>query len=404
MSVETAWRLTFPTPTGWQCFLAGPGEMLQSIPPTEKTRETGGDREETLEILIVPAAEGLPFTVAVPFDDPVKIRRVLPELLRDIFLGIGPDWRLAWQVKPAAAPGSEGWQVVGLAFPGSVAAEWNLDADRWRLAVPDAFLVPPTAGRGHRRFQAPGSVGLVCFDEGGRLGRVAVDGRGLPLDAIAQAWGGSAGEPWDLARAGSDVARRLAELLAAPGGADLAGWQDRRAAAIRRSAWQAAAAAVVAVVLLFHLIVWLECRTLADRRLSATQAMAKAFNAVFPRDRAVDPVAQTRRFLREAGKPVGGAGEPARLPRLPWVELLRQAAALAPEVVRLEGLTAGPTTWRIKGVVESYRQLTGVVERLRQAWPGSRVRIADSQPEGAGGGSAGAAGRVRFDLEGTWGP
>ncbi|NLI77779.1 MAG: hypothetical protein GX442_15255 [Candidatus Riflebacteria bacterium] len=350
--------------------------------------------EEPVEVLVVPASRGLPFAVPLPFGDPVKVRRVLPELLRDVFVGIDAGWRFAWLVQPAG----DQWRATGLAFPGSETAAWNLAAERWRLVVPDAFLVPAPSGRAVVRFTAPGSAGLACFDDDGRLGRIALEGRGLPLPLIARGWATAEPVACRLLEEGGAVYGALERLLGEPGGADLAAWREIRRQEGRRAAWQAAIAAVLAGILVFHGVLWWECRRLTRQRQDLTAAMASAYTGVFPRDRAVEPVAQTRRFLRDGARP---AGPTAVVPDLPWLEVLDAVVRQASTVTRLDVVAGNGAAWRVRGVADGYARLEALVAGLQTAFPRRRLRIADSQPDTD---RSGKASGLRFEVEGTWEP
>lgn len=103
-------------------YVAGSDDLFRSARSSEGTvlERIAQPSESDDPVLVLPVSGGVPFRLSLPFDDPEKIRQVLPQLLADTFARVGPDWPIAWELL------REGTSVVahGFAFPPDLYAEW----------------------------------------------------------------------------------------------------------------------------------------------------------------------------------------------------------------------------------------------------------------------------------------
>ncbi|MFZ2960764.1 MAG: hypothetical protein WA705_28135 [Candidatus Ozemobacteraceae bacterium] len=357
--------------------------------------------EDEIPVLVVPAAMGVPFRLSLPFDDPEKIRLVLPQLLADSFARVGPGWRLSWE------PFTDGASTVahGLAFAPELFDTWLEGRRDWRLIVPDVFLYSGTRWAGRAiRFKTVVSGGLARFSSDGRCERLLLDGRGLPLQASLFA----DEEPVDVGFFDEPVSlcERLQSLSLDPRSLDLSGWRERRRVNLGRLAGISLVAAAATVFLMLHVFWYFDCIRLERFRVETTRLINGRFEATFPGQKAVEPVLQARRLLEELERQAGAVPPSPEVPMIPWLQAVVNGLTGR---ATIEKVRAAPEGWLIQGIIESYAALEKLQSELVSGdASGSRVlsgnglrrgKVIRSTPVT---GSGKTAGKLQFTLEGPW--
>jgi len=396
-------------------------------------------------ILVLPASEGLPFHVKLPFNDSFKVRKVLPQLLTDVFAHVTPEWRFSWNI----VRDDNGWAAVGLAFPPKMIKAPPLPGQSWRLVVPDALLgmvpeshepevfdhdrkpnepidarndsqprrtedgISPTDGVDTRNapgwrafsgisavtdiwvdFEAPFSKGRALFSRAGRLRKCTLQGRGLPSETYLN--DSMPVRKINLLESGEIVYRRLENLIRDPEYFDLSGWRETRSRKIATSTVMAAGTCLFVIMLLYHVFLGIECSRLNAEKRAILNSTKTAFEKVFPGQKAVEPLAQTKNLLKDLEKK---AESSVRLPIIDWVGWIEETFRMVSGKAVLEGIKIGIGGWKVRGTVNSYRELEELTIALSKSGMNSGVRVADSQPLNS---ADAKREKLRFEIEGLW--
>ena len=180
-------------------------------------------------VLVLPAAAALPFMIELPFSDPVKISRVLPQFVADIYVDVGSDWLFSWRALPAAS-GETACRVAGLAFPPQFASLIAAAGNDLRLAIPDLCLTTGIAG-GCVRLQTPVSEITAIFYDDCAVKRLFSSAAGLPVEMLLAAEGieglavvDLASDPSVLRCSHQKTKVSMFRVSGSCGGRDCAGW------------------------------------------------------------------------------------------------------------------------------------------------------------------------------------
>jgi len=184
--------------------------------------------------------------------------------------------------------------------------------------------------------------------------------------------------------------------LTESGPSDVSGWRSWRLAGLRRTAAWTAGLLVILAVLIFHLGLWWECGTLAERRRETGRRVAAAFERAFPGQRAVDPIPQTTRLLKDLERRIDAVQAP---PRVPFGPLLDGLTAGVTGKARLEKVGAGAAGWKAVGLIDSYAALEALLKQLGTLPGLGRVKSGEAVPVP---GERGGPSRLRVTLEGAW--
>lgn len=387
----TTFRLTFAGSGADQVYrLTGDGNLApEPQPAAGGTMESSRD-DDMAEVLVLPASEGLPFQLEVPFSDPEKIRRILPQMVGDRFARVTPEWRLSWMIGNGASAVGGKARVAGLAFPPQALRRPGPDRPSWRMVIPD-FMLVSSSSSGWSTVIAPFSRGAVEFAADGRPIRFHVSGRGLPEPQEA-----SSRPTFELLREGSAVLRGCSALLENLHGQDLSDWHLSRTQRLTKLAIGSGVAVLLGVALFWHLFLAWECSRLEERRRQLNMVLARSFERVFPGQRAVEPLLQARRLLEERERE---AEKRVAEPVIPWYEFLGEGLKVVQDKARVEKIAASPGGWRIQGVIGSYRELSSLTAMLPTTILMRNGQTRETSPIKGDGRTVGG---LRFVLEGPW--
>lgn len=340
-------------------------------------------------VLVLPAAAALPFMIELPFSDPVKISRVLPQFVADIYVDVGSDWLFSWRALPAAS-GETACRVAGLAFPPQFASLIAAAGNDLRLAIPDLCLTTGIAG-GCVRLQTPVSEITAIFYDDCAVKRLFSSAAGLPVEMLLAAEGIEGLAVVDLASDPSALHSRLASLLTSEDESlDVSGFRQLRRQGLRRLALTAGVVVLLFWVFFWHFFIWLECRITEGAAQRTRNHMQQAFSAVFPGVPVVEPMTQVSRSISELEKRLK---EAATLPRLPWIKLLQVLPASGAGEAGVTRLTARDTGVRLNGLARNYAALETFRGRLDTSGLFAKVNTVESRQVDGG---------ISFVLEAAW--
>ncbi len=341
------------------------------------------------KIAILPGSAALPFEVALPFSDPEKIARVLPQFVADLYVDVDETWHFSWKALKSEQ-GEAGCLVVGLTLPPQFAPAMLAGDDEFRLMLPDLLLVDARPGMA-ARVKTPVCETIAIFSEARAVRRVLPLSAGLPEDMLLAAEGVEVLEEVDLTAAAPVLHRQIESLLASDcGSLDISGFSRARRRSLR--SLLALSAAVIAFLwfMSWHLFVWLECRITEGAAQRTRAHMQQAFSATFPGTPVVEPLTQTSRSIMELEKRLK---EATLMPKLPWLRVLRLVSMVGVSDGTFQRLTARENGFRCNGTARDYAAL----ERLRSLFTDSgifeRVNIAESRQADDG---------IMFSLEAPW--
>ncbi len=342
-----------------------------------------------LQILVLPSMTSLPFLVELPFSDPAKIARVLPQFVADQYVDVDENWLFSWQAMPLPSR-EKGCQVAGLAFPAQCAALLRSSGNQFRLAIPDLFLAGASTGQAVR-LKTPVSEVIGIFNGPYAVKRLFSLSSGLPVDMLLVSEGVEAMVDVDLTLDCSALVARIERLFAPENASiDVSGFSSSRRQSLIHLAFSLAAFVVVIWVVLWHWFVWLECR-ITERAAQRTRThMQQAFSATFPGIPVVEPLTQVSRSIAELEKRLK---EAAIVPKLPWQSLAKLVETTSgPDTVLLR-ITARESNLRLGGLAVNYAALEHLRSRLEGAGLFERVTTVESR-QGDGG--------ITFSLEAPW--
>jgi len=377
-------RLIFADESGQQSVFALDSASLQPIAATEATSSAAGEI-----VLVLPAAAALPFMVELPFSDPVKIARVLPQFVADLYVDVGSDWLFSWRPLPAAS-GETACRVAGLAFPPQFSSVIAAAGSSLRVAMPDLCLIAATSGS-CMRLKTPVSEITAVFYDDCAVKRLFSSAAGLPVETLLAAEGIENLVSADLISDPPALHSRLVSLLASEDeNLDISGYRQIRRHGLHRLALTAGAMIVLLWVFFWHFFIWLECRITEGAAQRTRTHMQQAFSMIFPGIPVVEPLTQVSRSISELEKRLK---EAVTLPKLPWAKLLQILPASGGSEAGVVRLTARDTGVRLNGLAQNYAALEAFRGRLDVSGLFTKVNAVESRQ---------AEGRISFVLEATW--
>ncbi|HNS10213.1 MAG TPA: PilN domain-containing protein [Candidatus Ozemobacteraceae bacterium] len=377
-------RLIFADESGQQSAFDLSSATLQPVAASDINSFTAGET-----VLVLPAAAALPFMVELPFSDPVKISRVLPQFVADIYVDVGSDWLFSWRALPAAS-GETACRVSGLAFPPQFAPVIAAAGRGLRLAIPDLCLTAATPGS-CVRLQTPVSEITAVFYEDCAVKRLFSSAAGLPVETLLAAEGIESLVVADLVSDPPALHGRLVSLLASEDeNLDVSGFRQLRRQGLRRLAMMAGSAILLLLFFFWHFFIWLECRITEGAAQRTRNHMRQAFSAAFPGVPVVEPLTQVSRSISELEKRLK---EAATLPRLPWIKLLQILPASGGGEAGVIRLNARDTGVRLNGLARNYAALETFRGRLDASGLFTKVNTVESRQ---------AEGGISFVLEAAW--
>jgi len=377
-------RLIFADESGQQSTFALNSASLQPIAATEATYSTAGEI-----ILVLPAAAALPFMIELPFSDPVKISRVLPQFVADLYVDVGSDWLFSWRPMSPAA-GENVCRVAGLAFPPQFASVVAAAGSSLRLAIPDICLFAAAPGSCVRLTTPVSEITVVFYDDCA-VKRLFSSAAGLPVETLLAAEGIENLVSADLVSDPPVLHSRLVSLLASEDeNLDVSGFRYFRRQGLHRLALTAGAVIMLLWVFFWHFFIWLECRITEGAAQRTRTHMRQAFSTVFPGMPVVEPLTQVSRSISELEKRLK---EAATLPKLPWAKLLQILPASGGSEAGVVRLTARDTGVRLNGLAQNYAALEAFRGRLDASGLFTKVNTVESRQ---------VEGGISFVLEATW--
>lgn len=353
--------------------------------------------QDAPNILILPATAGLPFQIELSFADPLKVARVIPQLVADQYAEIDDNWLFSWNVSNPEIPSNPEsvtnqqppkYLVSGIAFPPEFSPKKLAPDIVWRLAVPD-FLVAGIDARAAIRMTTPVGEYLGLFSAKDSLQRVISD-RNLPIRPILAASGLGKVVSMNLQSDAGRVFSLVNALLDEPGNFDLSGFRQQLVGKNMRLSAAAFAGLLLGLVFIGHFFLWFEVyltEAAAERtRISTTQA----FSQVFPGVPVVDAVSQIRRKISEAQTSLNEAGS---IPNVDWLSIFRliePAALLGIKLARLQSRADG---FRIQGAATDYTSLDEFRHKIEASGIVEKVTMPESRKVGD---------EVVFAMEAKW--
>lgn len=377
-------RLIFADESGQQTVFDLNSAALQPVAAADANSSAAGE-----VFLVLPAAAALPFMVELPFSDPVKISRVLPQFVADLYVDVGSDWLFSWRALPAVT-GETACRVAGLAFPPQFAPVIAAAGSNLRLAIPDLCLTVATPGS-CVRLQTPVSEITAIFYDDCAVKRLFSSAAGLPVETLLAAEGIDELAVVDLPADPSTLYGRLVSLLASENeNLDVSGFKLTRRQGLQRLVLTAGAVILLLWIFLWHFFIWFECRITEGAAQRTRDHMRQAFSAVFPGVPVVEPLTQVSRSISELEK---RRKEAATLPRLPWIKLLQFLQASGGAEAGVTRMNARDTGVRLNGLARNYAALETFRGRLDASGLFAKVNTAESRQTESG---------ISFVLEAAW--
>ncbi len=378
------YRLVFAGESGQQSAFDLNATTLQPVAAADAFSSAAGE-----VVLVLPAAAALPFMVELPFSDPVKISRVLPQFVADVYVDVGSDWLFSWRALPAAS-GETSCRVAGLAFPPQFAPVIAAAGSGLRLAIPDLCLTAATPGS-CVRLKTPVSEITAVFYDDCAVKRLFSSAAGLPVETLLAAEGIETLSSADLVSAPSVLHSRLVSLLASEDeNLDVSGFRQFRRRGLQQLALTAGAAVLLLLFFFWHFFIWLECRITEGAAQRTRNHMRQAFSSAFPEVPVVEPLTQVSRSISELEKRLK---EAATLPRLPWTKLLQMLPAAGGGEAGVTRLNARDSGVRLNGLARNYAALEGFRGRLDASGLFAKVNTVESRQTDGG---------ISFVLEAAW--
>lgn len=341
------------------------------------------------EILILPSSCGLPFQLELPFGDPDKIKKVIPQFVADQYSEVNENWIFSWHLA-APPPDSEkpSWKISGMAFPKEFSPSILAPQVSWRLAIPDVFLIK-SEERSAFRVVSPVADFVAVFSGKDQIDRVLRDSS-IPLMPVLSASGISKIGEVELFKQPSDIFSKIVGFEQEPGFFDLSGWQQKSLAKNLRWLASAMMAMLLGLVFLSHFFLWFECyltESAADRTVNS---MRDAFTATFPGVPVIDAVSQLKRKKSELETSLKEAGS---VPNVSWLSVLLLASEASDTGVRLTKIVGKDDGIRFQGFATDYTSLEAFRRKIESNGLIDKVTTPESRKNGD---------VVVFVLEGKW--
>ena len=350
-----------------------------------------GDRlspENIPTVMVLPALAALPFQVELPFSDPDKIARVLPQFVADSYVDVDEKWFFSWQLSDKQ-PDTTVWKIAGLAFPPEFAPGAIMPAADIRLAIPDTALLDAAPGQAHL-IKTPVSSLVAIYETGHVVRRIFRTDAGLPVETLLAAERVESIDEVDLTADPLLLAARIASILENPCRLDISGYRQIRKSRLTTLLVKSGVALIAACIFLWHIFLWLECRVTESAAQRTRQYMQTAFSAAFPGIPAVEPITQTDRKITEIETRLK---EAATLPKIPWQSFFMSLAIASDSAATGSHLTARESGFRLSGVAKNYTALEALRGRIETCEAVEKVATSESRQSDSG---------ISFTLEGQW--
>lgn len=348
-----------------------------------------GFGDDTRSVLVLPSAAALPFQIELPFPDPAKISRVLPQYVADLYVDVDESWVFSWHLLQIESTAGV-WKIAGLAFPPEFAPRAIMPGVEFRLAVPDLLL--PDLQPGHACcFKTPVSSVMAVISADGAIKRLLSNSSGVPVPMLLAAEGIDSLENNELTADLALLSARLESLCdSIRPGLDLSGYRQNRLLRTRQLLLATTGALFILWIFLWHFFVWVECRIAESAARRTRGYMQQAFSAAFPGIPVVEPLTQTSRSIAELEKRLQ---EASGVPKIPWQAFLAELGDMRAPEVSVVRLTARDNGFRLNGLARNYAALEAIRARLEKCRFLDKVAAAESK-QGEDG--------INFSLEGIW--
>ncbi|GAB4273703.1 MAG: hypothetical protein Kow0029_13510 [Candidatus Rifleibacteriota bacterium] len=378
------------------------------------------DSDDSAEnILVLPSVSGLPFQIELPFSDPEKIRKVIPQFVADQYSEVNTDWLFSWRLseKPAAnfaeasakperseeiasdvhdktGSGPEAGEVVaaclvsGVAFPPEFNKTIQSEEFQWRLVLPDVFLLEAGYGCAYR-LKTPCSEFVAIYGTAGLITRIVAD-NAIPLRPLLASHGLEKVVDFEFAANPAQLYARLTYWLGCSANVDLSGWHQKRKSTLLRWSVGSCIALFLGAVFISHFFLWFEIVLNENAAKRTLDSMKAAFNQVFPGVPVVDPVSQVKRKKALAEEQLI---EATSIPNIPWVELLKFVSLAPSSGARIFKMLGRNNGFRIHGFAVNYTSVENYRKTIEASKALERISTVESRKSGD---------EVLFVLEGTW--
>ncbi|MBF0544843.1 MAG: hypothetical protein HQM08_10435 [Candidatus Riflebacteria bacterium] len=332
-------------------------------------------------IFALPSSGALPFEVEIPFDDIEKGKIILPEMLRDIFSSFTDSWKVAWDYVQEAG---KKIRISGLAYPDLMIGKL-VESHAWRMAIPECYLIPDF----ERGFLLESPSGkMECRTDGG-LRRFFFGGRGIPVFKEETA----NFEKISFLDAGKLVWTELEKIEENPRNLDVSCWLDRRKIKIQNYLKNSLIFLLLLIFFLWNLFLFFEEKGLSEQRKKISQKMREAFQAAFPNEKAVEPLLQSQKLVKDLEESARSISVP---PVVDFSRFFNDISKFFAGRGSINKAMISPTSWNISGETTNYRILEEIVNSWNQKSIFSGAKYTNAKPVSRPGGGE----RLVFTIEG----
>lgn len=345
--------------------------------------------DDETNVLILPSSCGLPFQIELPFGDPEKIKKVVPQFVADQYSEVDETWLFSWKLlEPAPDAERQFWKISGLAFPKEFSPATISPETTWRLALPDVYLLWVKEMSAFR-LETPGADFVAIYSGKDQINRIFRD-PSIPLAPVLSAEGLADVEDKKLVDSPGEVFSRIEEIFTDSGFLDLSGWHQKKF--VETFHWSAASIAAMIVGLIFvgHFFLWFECYLTESAAQRTVLSRNASFSTVFPGVPIIDAVSQIKRKISEAENSLKEAGS---VPNVPWFSVLQLASGAKDSDVRLIKVVGRDKGFRFQGAARDYTSLEDFRKRLESSDLVEEVITPESRKNGS---------EVIFAMEGKW--
>ncbi|MBF0409163.1 MAG: hypothetical protein HQM10_17575 [Candidatus Riflebacteria bacterium] len=324
-------------------------------------------------ILLLPVSSGLPFEVEIPFPDPEKASRILPEMLCDVFSNVPQGSKISWEYLQK----DEKLLVSGLLF-----SDGNLikviEGFDWRIAIPESYIFPQdiSSERNENRLiqmESPSGKFIQSVDEKTGFRKYFFMDRGIPylvpdssrLSCI------------NILLSGKLVLQELDKLFENSQYTDVSGWRIKKSEHIKNTVKFYLLFLIIGILFLLNLLIFFEEKELLRNRRELASHLKKAFETSFPGEKSVEPLLQSQKILSELEKTSALRKPPLMVDLAVLFSDMRSIFEGNASVTRV--IVSGPT-WKIQGETSGYQ----VLEELVKTWNGKsafkNAKYTDARP------------------------
>jgi hypothetical protein len=337
-------------------------------------------------ILVLPAESGLPFRFEIPFNDDLKIEKILSQQVADTYPLVNESWCFSWKKKQLEGGA---WVISGLAFPQEFSPEKILPGIGWRHAVPDIYLAA-TEAAGVYRLKTPVSSALVIIDQDGSNRRIITTVADSVLPMLLKREGFEGAVEIDLSAKPSIFFTGIESLLKQNEKLDISDWRQNEKNEKQRFLIASFFTLILGGIFIWHAFLYLECRLYESAAKRTGASIEQSFGELFPAVPAVDPINQIERSIKELNKKLSFLSRANDDSLLKFLSLLGSEEFIG---ISFKNISVDENGFSILGKTQSYsamEKLKGIFEQLVEK---KAVKVVRTLQTAQG---------IEFVLEGKW--